>query len=79
MLRGNGAVYNSPSGLFFRLATIILSFSPTAGFTSRSFCCCNVRRNACATGVYLDSLKGMEPDEQRAKVQRGLETHPSSG
>jgi hypothetical protein len=31
------------------------------------------------TGVYLDSLKGMGPDEQRAKVRDDLETRPSSG
>jgi hypothetical protein len=31
------------------------------------------------TGTYLDSRKGMEPDEQRAKVRRELETRPSSG
>jgi hypothetical protein len=31
------------------------------------------------TRVYLDGFKGMEPDEQRAKVRDDLETRPSSG
>ena len=71
-----------------RNASLTRFLTSTSGLTQLSVCLTPVWTDllsrfpssfAAVTGVYLDSLKGMEPDEQRAKVRDDLETRPSSG